>query len=41
MKLISYKLDDNEGIGSLELDEIVPFIDDPSLPTDMLSFLEA
>ena len=41
MKLISYKLDDNEGIGSLELDAIVPFIDDPSLPTDMLSFLEA
>ena len=41
MKLITYKLDDNEGIGSLELDEIVPFGDDPSLPTDMLSFLEA
>ena len=40
MKLISYKLDNNKGIGSLELDEIVPFIDDPSLPTDMLSFLE-
>ena len=41
MKLITYKSDDNEGIGSLELDEIVPFGDDPSLPTDMLSFLEA
>ena len=41
MKLITYKLDDNEGIGSLELDEIVPFGDDPSLPKDMLSFLEA
>ena len=41
MKLITYKSDDNEGIGSLELDEIVPFDDDPSLPTDMLSFLEA
>ena len=25
MRLISYKLDDNEAIGSLELDEIVPF----------------
>ena len=41
MKLITYKSNDNEGIGSLELDEIVPFGDDPSLPTDMLSFLEA
>ena len=41
MKLISYKLDDKEAIGSLELGEIVPFIDDPSVPTDMLSFLEA
>ena len=41
MKLITYKSDDNEGIGSLELDEIIPFGDDPSLPTDMLCFLEA
>ena len=41
MKLVTYKSDDNEGIGSLELDEIIPFGDDPSLPTDMLSFLEA
>ena len=41
MKLITYKSDDNEGIGSLELDKIIPFGDDPSLPTDMLSFLEA
>ena len=41
MKLITYKSDNNESIGSLELDEIVPFGDDPSLPTDMLSFLEA
>ena len=41
MKLVTYKSDDIEGIGSLELDEIIPFGDDPSLPTDMLSFLEA
>ena len=41
MKLVTYKSDGNEGIGSLEQDEIVPFGDDPSLPTDMLSFLEA
>ena len=41
MKLITYKSDDNEGIGSLEQDKIIPFGDDPSLPTDMLSFLEA
>ena len=41
MKLITYKSDNNESIGSLELDEIVPFGDDPSLPPDMLSFLEA
>ena len=41
MKLISYKLDNNEGIGSLELDEIIPFKEEPSLPTNMLSFLEA
>ena len=41
MKLVTYKSDDIEGIGSLELDEIIPFGDDSSLPTDMLSFLEA
>ena len=41
MKLVTYKSDDNEGIGSLELDKIIPFGDDSSLPTDMLSFLEA
>ena len=41
MKLVTYKSDGNEGIGSLEQDEIVLFGDDPSLPTDMLSFLEA
>ena len=41
MKLVTFKLDDNEGIGSLELDAIIPFNEEPSLPTNMLSFLEA
>ena len=41
MKLVTFKSDDNEGIGSLELDAIVPFKEEPSLPIDMLSFLEA
>ena len=41
MKLVTFKLDDNEGIGSLELDAIIPFKEEPSLPIDMLSFLEA
>ncbi|HIN74416.1 MAG TPA: hypothetical protein EYM94_06475, partial [Gammaproteobacteria bacterium] len=41
MKLVTFKSDDNEGIGSLELDAIIPFKEEPSLPTDMLSFLEA
>ena len=41
MKLVTFKSDDNEGIGSLELDAIIPFKEEPSLPIDMLSFLEA
>ena len=41
MKLVTFKSDDNKGIGSLELDAIIPFKEEPSLPIDMLSFLEA
>ena len=41
MKLVTFKSDNNEGIGSLELDAIIPFKEEPSLPIDMLSFLEA
>ena len=41
MRLVTYELDGRLVIGSMESDEIIPFDADPSIPTDMLSFLEA
>ena len=41
MKLVTFKLDNVEGIGSLANEEIIPFNQDASLPTDMLSFLQS
>jgi len=41
MKLVTFKLDNVEGIGSLANEEIIPFNQDTSLPTDMLSFLQS
>lgn len=41
MRLTTYSFSSKEGIGSISGDEIIPFSQDSSLPTDMLSFLEA
>ena len=41
MKLVSYKIHDKINIGALKEDFIVPFSNDPNIPNDMLSFLEA
>jgi len=41
MRLVTYELDGRLVIGSMESDEIIPFDADSSIPTDMLSFLEA
>ena len=41
MKLVSYKIHDKTNIGALKEDFIVPFSNDPNIPNDMLSFLEA
>ena len=41
MKLVSYKIHDKINIGALKEDFIVPFSNDPNIPNNMLSFLEA
>ena len=41
MKLVSYKIHDKINIGALKEDFIIPFSNDPNIPNDMLSFLEA
>ena len=41
MKLVSYKIHDKTNIGALKEDFIVPFSNDPNIPNNMLSFLEA
>ena len=41
MKLVSYKIHDKINIGALKEDFIVPFSNDPNIPNDMRSFLEA
>ena len=38
MRLTTYSFSSKEGIGSISGDEIIPFSQDSSLPTDMLSF---
>ncbi|MBK49421.1 MAG: hypothetical protein CL768_00060 [Chloroflexi bacterium] len=41
MKLVTFKFDNTEGIGSLKQEKVIPFNDDPSIPKDMLSFLQS
>ena len=40
MRLITYLNESEEGIGSLEEDNIIPFSQDQDIPNNMLAFLE-